>query len=201
MIQWAIELSQFDIEYHPRTAIKAQALVDFIAEFTSPKEDGLAERIQRWMIQTDGSLAQKRGGVGVVIITPDGETLKYRVWLKFPATNNETKYEGILTGLRLGKALGATNLLIQSDSKLVIGKINGDYEAKEERMQKYVRLKRHLTQEFDKVEFAQIPKSQNMTADEVSKLASSDEEGISTNLEMEVQKHPSIEEIDRKSVV
>ena len=86
--------------------------MDFIAEFTSPKEDGLAERIWRWTIQTDGSLAQKRGGVGVVIITPDGETLKYGVWLKFIATNNETEYEGILTGLRLGKALGAMNLLI-----------------------------------------------------------------------------------------
>ena len=34
-----------------------------------------------------------------------------------------------------------------------------------------------------------------MTANEVSNLASSDEEGISTNLEMEVQKHPSIEEM------
>ena len=36
MIQWAIELSQFDIEYQPRTAIKAQVLSDFIAKFTSP---------------------------------------------------------------------------------------------------------------------------------------------------------------------
>ena len=45
MIQWAIELSQFDIEYHPKTAIKAQDLVDFIAKFTSPKEDGLTEGI------------------------------------------------------------------------------------------------------------------------------------------------------------
>ena len=31
MVQWVIELSQFDIEYHPRIAIKAQALVDFIS--------------------------------------------------------------------------------------------------------------------------------------------------------------------------
>ena len=115
--------------------------------------------------------------------------------MKFPATNNEAEYEGILTGLRLGKALGATNLLVQSNSKLVIGKINGDYEVKEERMQKYVRLTRHLTQEFNRVEFEQIPWSQNMTADEVSKLVSSEEEGINTNLEMEVQKHPSIEEM------
>ena len=32
MFQWAIELSQFDVEYRPRTAIKAQALADFIPE-------------------------------------------------------------------------------------------------------------------------------------------------------------------------
>ena len=119
--------------------------MDFIAKFTSPKEDGLAEGIRQWTIQTDGSSAQKKGGVEVVIIAPNGETLKYGVRLKFPATNDETEYEGILTGLRLGKALGATNLLIQSDSKLVIGQIKGDYEVKEERMQKYVRLMRHLT--------------------------------------------------------
>ena len=50
MIQWAIELSQFDIEYHPRTAIKAQALADFIAEFTSPDEDSLIDEVERWKI-------------------------------------------------------------------------------------------------------------------------------------------------------
>ena len=169
--------------------------MDFIAKFTSPKKDGLADEARRWTIQTDGSSAQKRGGVEVVIITSDEETLKYGVRLKFPATNNEVEYEGILTGLRLRKALRAMNLLIQNDSKLVIGQIKGDYEVKEERMQKYVRLTRHLAQEFDKVEFAQIPRSQNMTADEVSKLALLEEEGINTNLEMEVQKRPSIEEM------
>ena len=34
LIQWAVELNEFDIRYHPRKAIKAQALVDFITEFT-----------------------------------------------------------------------------------------------------------------------------------------------------------------------
>ena len=46
MVQWAIELSQFDIECHPRTAIKAQALADFIAEFTLPNEDSLTDEIE-----------------------------------------------------------------------------------------------------------------------------------------------------------
>ena len=73
--------------------------------------------------------------------------------MKFPTTNNEVEYEGILTGLRLGKALGVKNLLVENDSKLVIGQIKGKYKAKEERMQKYLRLTKHLTQDFDKVDF------------------------------------------------
>ena len=48
-------------------------------------------------------------------------------------------------GLRLGKALGVKNLLVQNYSKLVIKQIKGEYEVKEERMQKYLRLTKHLT--------------------------------------------------------
>ena len=47
MVQWAIELSQFDIEYHPRAAIKAQALADFIVEFTPPNEENLSPEAKR----------------------------------------------------------------------------------------------------------------------------------------------------------
>ena len=39
MVQWLVELSQFDIEYNPRIVIKAQALANFIAEFTIPDEE------------------------------------------------------------------------------------------------------------------------------------------------------------------
>ena len=71
MVQWAIELSQFDIEYHPKTAIKAQALVDFITKFTFTNEEIPNHETEWWTIQINGSLAQRRGGVGVVITTPD----------------------------------------------------------------------------------------------------------------------------------
>ena len=195
MVQWAIELSQFDIEYHPRTAIKAQALADFIVEFTLSDEENPSPEAERWTIQTNGSLAQGRGGVGVVITAPDEEKLKYGIQLKFPATNNEAEYEGILTRLRLGRALGIKHLLVQNDSKLVIGQIKGDYKAKEERMQKYLKLTKHLIQEFEEVEFEQVPRSQNMVADEISKLASLEDGRIDEDLAMEIQKHPSIEEV------
>ena len=53
-------------------------------------------------------------------------------------------------------------------------------------MQKYLKLTKHLTQEFDTLEFMQIPMSQNMEADEVSRLASSEGGEIVTKLAMEV---------------
>ena len=62
MVQWAIELSQFDIEYHPRTAIKEQALADFIAEFTLPDEDRITDEVDRWIMKTDGLSAKRKGG-------------------------------------------------------------------------------------------------------------------------------------------
>ena len=86
-------------------------------------------------------------------------------------------------------------MLVQNDSKLVIGQIKGDYEVKEERMQKYLRLSKHLTQEFDEVEFVQVPRSQNTAEDEISKLTSSEEGWMNKDLAMEVQKHPSIEKV------
>ncbi|XP_075663311.1 uncharacterized protein LOC142632875 [Castanea sativa] len=113
---------------------RPKALVDFIAEFTVLNEDRALDEAERWMVQTDGSSARKKGGARVIIITPKGETLKYEVKLMFPATNNEAEYEAILTRLRVRKALGAKNLLLQSNSKLVIGQIKEEYEANEEMM-------------------------------------------------------------------
>lgn len=71
-----------------------------------------------------------------MIITPEGNMLRYRVQLQFPATNIEAEYEAILTGLRILKALGAKNLILQSDSKLVIRQIKGEYKVKEDRIQR-----------------------------------------------------------------
>ena len=50
MVQWAIELSQFDIEYHPRTAITAQALVEFIVEVILLEDENLTNKTEQWTI-------------------------------------------------------------------------------------------------------------------------------------------------------
>ena len=55
LIQWVVELSEFDIKYLPRHAIKAQALADFIAEFTPSHNDLEMAEDKKWIIQVDGS--------------------------------------------------------------------------------------------------------------------------------------------------
>ena len=70
MALWAIELSEFDVRYRPRTSMKGQAVADFIAEYTQPEDKG-AEGPQLWLIHTDGSSNQHSGGAGVVIRTPE----------------------------------------------------------------------------------------------------------------------------------
>ena len=71
----AIELSEFDIQYRPRTAIKGQIVADFIAEFTYNEEKG-AEEPPHWSIYTNGSSNRQAGGAGIIVLSPKGDTVK-----------------------------------------------------------------------------------------------------------------------------
>ena len=113
------------------------------------------------MVQTNRSATKKMGGARVVLIPPEGETLKYVVKLQFPAKNNEAEFEALLTGLSLAKSLGAKSLIVQADSQLIIGQVKGHYEVKEERMQKYLKIIQRLSQHFDSLNFMQIPRAKN----------------------------------------
>nr|XP_023920829.1 uncharacterized protein LOC112032298 [Quercus suber] len=155
----------------PRIVIKAQALVDFVAEFTTTEQDPESEY---WMMNIDGSAASGIGGVGVILFSPEKDILKYWVKLHFLATNNKAEYETILMGLRMAKALGVRNLKLNFDSKLVTGQMNGEYEANEGRMKRYVALTNQLISNFDDVKITQLLREENSEADEVAKLASSE---------------------------
>ena len=125
MIQWAIELSEFDIKYQPRNTIKAQALADFITEFAPGHGDlDELEGNRTWFVHVDGSFTLHPGGIGVVLKSPKADTLKCKVRLPYPTTNNEAEYEAFFKGLELAKSLGAELVLVQGDSQLVIGQVN-----------------------------------------------------------------------------
>ena len=72
LIQWAIELSEFDIKYQPKNAIKAQALADFIVEFTPSHGDlDEVEEAKAWVVHVDGSSTIYAKGIGFVLKSPE----------------------------------------------------------------------------------------------------------------------------------
>ena len=117
LIQWAVELREFDIRYQPRNAIKAQALADYIAEFT-PSYDDLSEveNSKKWIIHVDGSSTQHIGGIEVVLQSPEGDKLKHKFFLQYQTTNNEVEYKALLKGLELAKSVEAESILVLGDS-------------------------------------------------------------------------------------
>ena len=86
----------------------------------------------------DGLSTQHVGGIGIILQSLEGDHLEYAVRLQFQTTNNEAEYEALLQGLELAKSLEADLVLVQGDSQLVIGQVNGTCEAKEEWMKKYL---------------------------------------------------------------
>lgn len=129
------------------------------------------------------------------MISLEQDFFKYGVQLKFLATNNEAEYKAMLTGLCVTKAIRAKKVLLKSDSQLILGQVNNEYEAKEEKMQKYLKLTNQLICHFEEIRFVQIPRAENREVDEIARLALSKEEVERPDLKIEVQKHPSIEEV------
>ena len=129
-------------------------------------------------------------GIGVVLQSPKGDKLKYKVRLQYQKTNNEVEYEALLKGLELAKSLEVESIVIQGDSQLVIGQVNGTCEAKEERMKKYLNKVRCLVKKFKEASFIQVPKEENVEADALAKEASTD--GLVDEFD-EVQYMPSID--------
>ena len=130
---WAIELSEFDIQYRPQTAMKGQVVADFIAEFTHDEDKG-AEESPQWSVHMDGSSNKQARGAGVVLLSLEGDVVECMIHLDFPTTNNETEYEALVVGLDLARATGATSVVIYCDSQVITNQVNGDYEYKDERM-------------------------------------------------------------------
>ena len=159
MVLWAFELGEFDVQYRPRTAIKAQALANFIAKFTTSEDE--EEKLMACMIWIDGSSNQWAEVAGILLWSLEGDTIECAVHLQFSTTNNEVKYEAVLSSLDLAKATGAKSTIIHCDSQVVVGRINGNYKAKGKQMKEYLSMvKSKMGEEFS-FKFVQIPKEEN----------------------------------------
>ena len=118
--KWAIELGALEINFKPRTAIKSQALVDFLAEWRENQIPAPQSIPEHWVMYFDGSLKIDGGGAGVLFISPKGEQLKYVFQILFKVSIDEAEYEALLHGLRLAVSLCIKRVLVYGDSLLVV---------------------------------------------------------------------------------
>ncbi|KAK0574486.1 hypothetical protein LWI29_024390 [Acer saccharum] len=178
LTKWAIELSEFDVEYLPRTAIKAQAVADFVEEFTEPSIEVARmmveqnKKIFKWQLRVDGSSNTHGSGAEVVVSTPEGDLVECALRFDFKATNNQAEYEALIAGLKVCTVLGADEVEIFSDSQVVVNQVLDEYQARDESMITYLELAKELLERFKEYRIVHVPKEENKQADALAKLAS-----------------------------
>jgi hypothetical protein len=133
-----MEIGQYNVEFIPRRAIKSQALIYFIAEWTDSGLSGIGDLLDQWVMYFDGLYTLKGAGAGVMLIPPEGDMVKYVIQIEFLATNNTAEYEGLVTRLRLAKELGIRRLLIRGDSQLMAKQIQKEYDCNNDKMAEYL---------------------------------------------------------------
>ena len=76
--------------------------------------------------------------MGLVLISPERLVVEKLLRLGFLATNNEAEYEALLEGMSVVQRMGGKFATMFSDSRLVVGQVKGELEARDERMQGYL---------------------------------------------------------------
>ena len=160
MVRWAVELSEFDVQYEPIGPIKGQVYADFVVELSSAAthQDGAGFR---WVLSVDGSSNQQGSGAGVILEGPNGLLIEQALRFAFKASNNQAEYEALIAGMLLAQGMGVKGLLANSDSLLVTGQVIEEYQAKDPQMAAYLEYIQILRETFEVFELVHISREQN----------------------------------------
>ena len=192
-------MSEFDIRYKLKTAIKGQVLAEFVMEFTSTKP---AENTQTmtdlpiWKLFVDGASNAQGSGAGLILTSQEGIDVEYALRLRFQASNNEAEYEAVITGLNLAHSLEVDQLEVCNDSQLVVRQIEDTYEAKSGRMILYLQKVQDLLKKFMMVQVRHVPRAENSQVDALAKLATALQEDLNRSTPVEYLTEPSIDLCD-----
>jgi len=106
MVRWAVELSEFDVQYEPQGPIKGQVYTDFVVELSSADAHQEEDNF-RWVLSVDGSSNQQGSRAGVILEGPNGLLIEQALRFAFKANNNQVEYEALIAGMLLVKEMGA----------------------------------------------------------------------------------------------
>ena len=111
--------------------------------------------------------------MGLVLVSLEKITIEKSLRLSFSATNNETEYEALLIEMMMVQKMGGKAIKVFSNSKLVVGQVKGDLEARDPRMQEYLCQIMSIQENFDVFNLSYIPRGGNTHANSLATLATS----------------------------
>ncbi|GJR72933.1 reverse transcriptase domain-containing protein [Tanacetum coccineum] len=146
-------MGEYEIEFKPRNAVKAQILADFLAKTKEEDEETnfkekKTKQTTRWKLYTDGASSGDGSGAGLIIVSPEGTKFTYALKFEFIITNNEAEYKVGIAGLRIAREMKIEEVTVFVDSQLVANQVNGSREAKYDQTKQYQQITKDLLKNF-----------------------------------------------------
>lgn len=117
-----------------------------------------------------GMYEDRHANIGVVLIDQaTGEICVEYGYSIGRATNNEAEYSAVLSAIYVAQELGATELEVRSDSKLIVNQLNGEWRVHESHLKHYFEEVRQEADKLDKFGIQWIPRAENKYADSLSR--------------------------------
>ena len=122
------------------------------------------------IVSCDGAARGNPGpaGAGSSLTTPDGTVVAEIAQGLGETTNNVAEYTAVILGLERAKELGASDVLLRSDSQLLINQITGVYRVKTPHLQPLHRRVRTLAASFGTIRFEHVHRERNTEADRLA---------------------------------
>jgi len=119
---------------------------------------------------------------GYVITNPAGRKIEAKAFFLNQTTNNVAEYTALIKALEAAKQIGAKQLMIFSDSELLVRQINGQYKVKSEQIKPLFEQAIGLLEQFNNWKVQHIMREKNKDADRLVNQA--------LNLEQDVESRP-----------
>ncbi|MDA3649004.1 bifunctional RNase H/acid phosphatase [Saccharopolyspora indica] len=132
------------------------------------------------LVEADGGSRGNPGPAGCGAVVRDagtGAVLAERSIGLGVTTNNVAEYQGLIAGLRAAAELGAVEVAVRMDSKLVVEQMAGRWKVKHANLQPLAAEARGLVDGFDRVSFEWIPRAANAHADRLANEAMDEQAG------------------------
>jgi ribonuclease HI len=131
-----------------------------------------ADRGLRLILHCDGAARGNPGpaGIGVVIADTAGAVVAEIAEGIGVATNNVAEYTAALRGLERARDLGANEVLLRSDSRLLVEQLAGRYRVKNPTLQRLHAEVASVAAGFERIDYEHVPRAHNTHADRLANV-------------------------------